>query len=111
MRVNKIRFPTPLEIVDTRDDNIDVFVELEDGYSYTVVVATYRNLITQMDKTKKSFIEAGCPLVIVKELKEDIIKEAVQSYADGDAYWLKLNHLCSEFDIKLLNDMMDKLTE
>ncbi|KAF1084281.1 hypothetical protein SPSYN_02685 [Sporotomaculum syntrophicum] len=112
MIVRKISFPTPLEMVaDTKDDNIDVFVKLEDGYSYTVVVVTHQNLITQMNKSKKNFIEAGCPFIIVKELKEDIIKEAIQSYADEDAYWLKLNHLSSEFNIKVLNEMMDKLAE
>lgn len=111
MLVKKIIFPTPLEKVDVEDDNIDVFVELNDGNTYTVVIATYKNLLTQMNKTNKNFIEAGCPFIIVRELKEDIIKVAVQSYANGDAYWLKLNHLSSEFNIKLLDEMMDKLTE
>ena len=51
MIVKKIIFPTQLkDIKDIDDDNIDVFVELDDGYSYTVVVATYKNIVSQMDK-------------------------------------------------------------
>jgi hypothetical protein len=112
MIVKKVSFPTPLEMIeDTKDDNIDVWVELEDGCCYTVVVTTLQNLMTQMKETKKNYIQSGCPYIIVNELKEDIIEEAVQSYAEGDAYWLKLNHLSSEFSIELLNEMMDKLSE
>ena len=39
MRVEKISFPVPLEnIEDIYDNNIDVFVDLENGRSYTVIV-------------------------------------------------------------------------
>ncbi|AAK78981.1 hypothetical protein BJV85_003001 [Clostridium acetobutylicum] len=112
MIVKKISFATPLETLkDIKDDNIDVFVELEDGYSYTIVVATEQNLITQMNNSKKDFIEAGCPFVIVKELRKNIIKDAVQSYAEGNAYWLKLNHLSAEFDISVLDKMIEKMNK
>ena len=47
MLIKSISFPTPLEdIKDIEDDNIDVFVELEDGYTHTVVVATSKNILT-----------------------------------------------------------------
>jgi hypothetical protein len=47
MLVKKISFVHPNvleEIPNIEDHNIDVFVELEDGYEYVVVVATCNNL-------------------------------------------------------------------
>jgi hypothetical protein len=45
MLVKSISFPTYLkDITDIENDNIDVFVEVEDGYTYTVVVATPKNI-------------------------------------------------------------------
>jgi hypothetical protein len=112
MEVKKISFPTQLkDIKDIDDDNIDVFVELDDGYIYTVVIATYKNLLSQMDAMKSDFLEAGSPFIIVRRLTEEIIEQAVKSYAKEDAYWLKLNHLSGEFDINTLNQIRDKLAE
>lgn len=47
MLVKKISFVRPTlleEIPDIEDYNLDVFVELEDGYTYTVVIATAKNI-------------------------------------------------------------------
>ena len=112
MVVKRITFPTQLEkIEDIDNDNIDVFVELDDGYIYTVVVATYKNILTQMDEMKSDFLEAGCPFIIVKKLTKEVIEQAIKSFAKDDAYWLKLHHLSTEFDISTLNTLRDKLTE
>ena len=112
MIVKKIIFPTQLkDIKDIDDDNIDVFVELDDGYSYTVVVATYKNIVSQMDKTKNEFLEPGSPFIIVKRLTKEIIEQAIKSFAKDDAYWLKLHHLSAEFDISTLNTLRDKLNQ
>jgi hypothetical protein len=41
MLIKKISFPSPLKYTeDIYDDNFHVFVELEDGFEYTVVVGT-----------------------------------------------------------------------
>lgn len=41
MLVKDISFPIPLaNIEDIYDHNIDVFVELEDGHNYTLIVGT-----------------------------------------------------------------------
>lgn len=110
MLVKKIIFPTPLESVeDIENDNIDVFVELDDGYTYTVVVATYKNIAALMESTNGEFLEAGSPFIIVKKLTKEIIESAINSYAEDDAYWLKLYHLASEFDISTLNTLNDKI--
>ncbi|MDQ0196435.1 hypothetical protein [Paenibacillus wynnii] len=45
MKVKKIEYPTALsKIVDIHDNNMDVFIELEDGTHITVVVSTPLNL-------------------------------------------------------------------
>jgi hypothetical protein len=42
MKVKEISFPIPLkDVEDIYNDNIDVFVDLENGRSYTVIVGTY----------------------------------------------------------------------
>ncbi len=55
MLVRKISFVRPNlleEIPDIEDYNLNVFIELEDGYTYTVVIATAKNILSLMDKEK-----------------------------------------------------------
>ena len=69
MLMKNISFPTYLEdITDIENSNIDVFVELEDNYTYTVVVATSKNIESLMDKDKMNYFEPGSPFIIVKKL-------------------------------------------
>jgi hypothetical protein len=68
MLIKSISFPTYLEdITDIENSNIDVFVELEDAYMYTVVVATAKNIESLMDKEKMNYFEPGYPFIIVKK--------------------------------------------
>ena len=80
MLIKSISFPTYLE-EDIENSNIDVFVELEDGYTYTVVVATAKNIESLMDKEKMNYFEPGYPFIIVKKLTKEIISEAIEAYA------------------------------
>lgn len=107
MLVRSISFPIPLTTIeDIHDDNIDVFVTLEDGFDYTVVVATYKNILSLMDKDKVNFLEPGCPCIIVRKLTMKVIQEAIKAYAEeDDAYWLKLHHFAADID----NEVFDKL--
>ena len=106
MLVTSISFPSCLEdIMDIEDDNIDVFVELEDGYTCTVVVATAKNLVSLMDKERMNYFEPGHPFIIVKKLTEEIIEEAVRAYAEDDAYWLKFYHFGGKVDIAVFNQL------
>src|SRR5687767_14654961 len=100
MVVKRIRFPTYLEdIKDIENDNIDVFVELEDGYVHTLVVATAKNIEYFMDQEKMNYFEPGIPFIIVKELTEKIIEETVKAYAEENhGYWLKWYHFVGEID-------------
>jgi hypothetical protein len=89
MLVKKISFVPPnlLEkIPDIEDHKVDVFVELEDSYTCTVVVATYKNILSLMDKEKINFSEPSEPFIIVRKLTKEIIEEAVKAYVENDAY-------------------------
>tara|TARA_B110000902_G_scaffold255774_1_gene321576 strand:- start:321 stop:596 length:276 start_codon:yes stop_codon:yes gene_type:complete len=91
MLVKSISFTTYLEaITDIENSNIDVFIELEDGDSYTVVIPTAKNLLSLMDKQKTNFSKPEYPFITVRKLTKEIIEEAVKACAENDAYWLKL---------------------
>ena len=106
MLIKSISFPTYLEdITDIENSNIDVFVELEDGYTYTVVVATVKNIESLMDKEKMNYFEPGYLFIIVKKLTKEIISEAIEAYASDEAYWLKLYHFAGEIDTAVFNQL------
>lgn len=96
-----------LGIENIKNDNIDIFVELENGWTYTMVVATPLNLLSLMKKDSKDFLNPSGPFIIVSKLTKDIIDRAIKEYAQNDAYWLKVYYLSTEFDIATL-DKIDK---
>lgn len=105
MKLAKITFPTDLEeIGDVSNDNIDVFVELEDGNTYTLVVATPLNIMQLMEKDDLNYLEPGPPMIIVKELTFDTISTAVKAFCEGDAYWLKEYYVSGNFEISILDE-------
>ena len=53
MKIKRIEFAH--EITDPYMDNLDVFVENEDGYTYTIVVSTPGDLLDQMEQEKIRF--------------------------------------------------------
>ena len=107
MKVVKIEYPTALsKIEDVENDNIDVFVELEDGFEYVVVVFTPKNYYWYMDKEDKDYF-CGCPNIVVKKLTHENISKAIEEYASGDAYWLKYYHLSGGIDIGTLNKFIE----
>ena len=64
MLIKSISFPTYLEdITDIENSNIDVFVELEDGYTYTVVVATAKNIESLINEKKVNYFELSYSFV------------------------------------------------
>jgi hypothetical protein len=114
MLVKKISFVRPNvldEIADIEDYNLDVFVELEDGYTYTVVIATAKNIVSLINKEKTNFLEPGDPFIIVRKLTKEIIEEAVKAYAENNAYWLKLYHFAGEVDTAVFNRLQGEHTE
>jgi len=109
MLVKRINFITYLEdITEIEHSNLDVFVELEDDYdyTYTVVLATAKNIEYLMDKEKMNYLEPCPPFIIVKELTKDIIEETVKAYAERkDGYWLKFYHFAGEIDETVFNKL------
>lgn len=110
MLIKNISFPVPNQldkIPDIDNYNIDVCVELEDGsgYKHTVVVATPDNLLSLMDKDEMDFLEPGEPFVIVRRLTKEIIEEGMKSYAENNAYWLKLHTFAGEVDMATFNKL------
>lgn len=87
MKVVAIEYPTPLEKCDRLNDNIDVWVKLENGNSYCITAATV-NWICSCVGTK--YLPSGAPDIIVHELDHQLIKEAINEFAQGDAFWLRV---------------------
>ncbi len=110
MKVKSITYPTELDNgINIEDDNIDVFVELEDGRTYCVVVATYKNIATQMENSNKDYLEGGAPQIIVKKLTHEIIEQAINSHAEDDAYWIKIYGLSHGDGDGILHALLNKL--
>lgn len=87
MKVISIEYPFSLETCNSLHDNIDVFIKLENGNRYCVTVATIewvRNCVGM------KYLPSGAPNIVVKELKKQIIEEAINEYAEDDAYWLRV---------------------
>ena len=74
-----IFIPTNLsELPDSRNDNIDVCITLENGATYTIVFATPANLEALMQKDGASYIDPHFKCIVVDRLSEDIIKSVIQ---------------------------------
>jgi hypothetical protein len=69
------------KISDVLDDNIDVFVTLEDGVTYSVVVFTPHNFISCMDNNDWDFFGPFPPPIIVRSLTQENIENAILAYA------------------------------
>ncbi|MDE6313850.1 MAG: hypothetical protein K2M46_09590 [Lachnospiraceae bacterium] len=114
MKIKKITYPTPLEtILNIYNDNIDVFVEMEDGTKYTLTVCTPQFYVSYMKKENLEFVPAGCPDVIVSVLTDEIIKKALQTYCKYDGYWIKLYYLAGMnediFSMENMNQMIENM--
>lgn len=96
MNVRKIEYPTAW--VDSENDNIDVFVTLENGNSYCVTVATVKWVNEHV--TKNGYLPPSVHIIISK-LSYDNIKKAINAYAADDAYWLRLYSVSSGDEIPL----------
>ena len=96
MKVINIRIPYDLESIDIENDEIDVFVDTEDGYSYVLSMATPKYIQSRMDYEKKNFYGPGYPLIVVNKLTPEIFEQAVKGFAEEEkedgGYWLKVHH-------------------
>jgi len=107
MKVESITFLSDLkDVTDIFDDNMDVSVKLENGRDYVLVVGTPKNLLRLMENEKSDFLSPGDPIVIVKKMTKEVIEEAIQAYAEDDAYCLKF--YSAELDTKTLDILKDR---
>ncbi len=116
MNIKNVKYPTPLsEIVDAYNGNIDVFIEADDGMTYTFVVTTPKNYYWYMDKEGLDYIPASPPDIIVRSLTEDNIRKVVESYLEDDGYWLKLYFLAGKrngaIEVKAMDKMIEEIKE
>lgn len=91
----------------------DVFIELEDGTNITVVVSTPLNLLQQMNEENVNFISASQPDIIVRSLTHENIQQAIEDYANEDAFWLKLLYVVSiekkVVDMSRINQLLEEI--
>lgn len=111
MKIKNISYPTPLsEIKDITNDNIDVFVELENGEHYTFVVTTPLSIADYMDRADMGYLEAGPFDIVVSKITEENIEKVLNNYLENEGYWFKLCYLAGlaegTFDIKVLDEMI-----
>jgi hypothetical protein len=112
MGFQRMAYPTGWENNPSiENQNIDVLVRLEDGYSYTyvLVIATAENLEYLMDQKNANCFRPGHPFVIVREFTQEIIREAVKAYVEeNDGYWLKFYHFAGEIDVTVFDELEAK---
>ena len=87
MKVESIIYSTALDTCNKINDNIDIFVTLENKKSYCVTIATVDWICEQVGRR---YLPSGAPDIIVKELDKTLIEAAVEQYAKEDAYWLRV---------------------
>jgi len=96
------------EITDIENDSIDVCVDSEDGYTFTVSIATTKHLLQRMDEEKSNFSNPNELIIVVRKLTQEIITEALEAYAEDNAFWLKLHAFASEIDISVFDELQAK---
>lgn len=87
IKVISIEYPTQLKNCNIKNDNIDIFVKLQSGNNYCITVATIDWI---SDHVGERHLPSGSPDLIVKELQNQLIEDAVKQYSEDDAYWLRV---------------------
>jgi hypothetical protein len=106
MRIENIRILD--EIVDSENDSIDVCVDGEDGYTYTISICTIKYILRKMDQENSNFCNPRDFVIIVRRLTPEIIAETIKVYSEDDGFWLKLHHFVSEIDISVFDKLKAK---
>ncbi len=87
IKVISIEYPTQLKNCNIKNDNIDIFVKLQSGNNYCITVATIDWI---SDHVGERHLPSGSPDLIVKELQNQLIEDAVKECSEDDAYWLRV---------------------
>lgn len=110
-QVIKIGFPYPLKKdSDIQKNSTTVHVTLDDGFTYSVRVGTFKNIKYLMDTNEVNYLPLGDEFqgIIVRKLTQDIIEETIKAYTEYEnAYWIKFYHFTGAIDSTLLNNLMN----
>lgn len=85
-----ISYPTSLDGVNIKNDNIDVCLNMEDGTSYTFVVFTIENLKDLMKKDGVPYCKPCYPFLIVEEITRKNIEQLVEELIEAGDLFLKI---------------------
>lgn len=85
MKIKEISYPTKWS--NTLNDNIDVFVTLENGREYCVTVASVGWV---NERVKKDGYLSSYADIIISEFSDENIAKALEDFAADDAYWLRV---------------------
>lgn len=96
------------EVSDLENGFVDVIVRDITGYGYVMVVTTPTNLLKVMNDNSVNFIKPEEQLIIVKQLTQQFIEEAINEYTVNDGYWLKLHQFADTLDISILNNLLEE---
>lgn len=109
MNIKKISYPTPLSLINPDNDNIDVFVETDNGMVFTFVVWTPSNIYEQMNRADKDYLPPMRPAIIVRKLTDENIRAVMESYLEDDGYWFKLYYLAGDRDGVFTTENLDEI--
>jgi hypothetical protein len=86
----KIEFLSPESEIDPENDNVDILLHLDDGRTYSFVVATPQNIFYCMENEGVDYF-FGVPPVFVKRLDREIVQAALTAIAVEDGgKWLAI---------------------
>jgi len=106
MKIQRIIWPDQLKV--EIDGSVEVYVEDDSGYTYTVFVSTPEDLVEEMNQQEINFIRPEISKIIVKKLTKEMILEAIQYYAQKrDGYWLKLHQFGNSVDIGVFEKLKE----
>ncbi len=74
----RIDFVSPEQEIDPENDNVDVIVRLDDGRTFSLLVATPNNIYWCMDNEACDHY-IGLPPLLVRRLSRNNVETAVQA--------------------------------
>ena len=80
-----IYYPTSLDEIDPKDDNVDVCIRFADGREYNFLFATPRNISTLIRDGGVPYLEPGLPFLFVEELTKTNIEVCIAAIAQDKA--------------------------
>ncbi|GAC42802.1 hypothetical protein PPOP_2162, partial [Paenibacillus popilliae ATCC 14706] len=87
MKIIEICYPPYYDDINVNHDSIDMFIDMEDGVTYTITFWTPNIYYLCMDKEQLNYFPFGCPDIHVTSLTKENITKAIEDYARDEAYF------------------------